>query len=66
MPIRRAVEPRVKTLVANALDVLVRVRPYRVVSSNMYDFEKTRSTVVLIWTQRGPRSVVCSMNEIAS
>ena len=60
MPVRRAAEHRVKMLVINALGVLFCHWHRRVLSSNLYDFEKTGSTVVLIWTQLGPRSVVCS------
>ena len=60
MPIRRAVELCVKTLVANILDVLGGSPAVEALSSNLYDFGKTGGPAVLIWTQRGPRSVVCS------
>jgi hypothetical protein len=60
MPIRRAAELSVKTLVANALGVLFGFWCVPGLSSNLYDFGKTGAPVVLNWTQLGPRSVVSS------
>ena len=60
MPIRRAAELSVKTLVANALGVLCCFCFVPGLSSNLYVSGKTGAPAVLNWTQLGPRSVVCS------
>jgi hypothetical protein len=58
MPIRRAEELCVKTLVVNALGVLDSSVHPQLLSSILYDFRESEGTAVLIMTQLGPRLVV--------